>query len=137
MIGGAIAEYLKADASIAAIVNDRVFLKVLPQKVPLPAISYFSISTVPISTHRGTTTLYKSLFQFDIWTEAFNGGYSSGRDLALKVESRLNEANETKVIDTESVSAVHILESGVDMYDPEVDENRVMLEARIWHTVIK
>lgn len=135
MIAGALAEYLKADSEISDIVGDRVYLKVLPQKVKLPAISLFSVATVSISTHRGVSNLYKSLIQFDCWTQAFSGGFSSGRDLARKVELRLDDANRTKVIDSESVSAVHILESGVDMFDPDVNENRVRLEARIWHTV--
>ena len=65
-----IAAYLIADATIGAVVDNRIYPMMMPQKVTLPCLTYQRISTPRIVTHDSsgaTGDLTSPRFQFDAW----------------------------------------------------------------------
>jgi len=65
-----IAAFLIADATIHAVVADRIYPMMMPQNVTLPCLTYQRISTPRIITHDSsgaTGDLTNPRFQFDAW----------------------------------------------------------------------
>ena len=65
-----IAAFLIADATIGAVVDNRIYPLMIPQGATLPCLTYQRISTPRIVTHQSsgaTGDLTNPRFQFDAW----------------------------------------------------------------------
>lgn len=92
-------DYLLDDTAVGAIVNERVFAVRLPQKAPLPAITYRRIAKRRIQSHDGPS-LAVPLFSFTCWgtsekeARQLRSAVASAFDLANEAEFRSMVENE-------------------------------------------
>ena len=82
----ALQEFLVADPGVSAIVDDRIYPLVIPQRGEIPAIVYSRYATVHVPTHGGMTGLEESRFQLSLWGDTPNDTWA----LADAVEDAVN-----------------------------------------------
>lgn len=90
-IGESLRAYLLADASIAALVAERIYRKRLPQKVTMPAITYFKVSGVRHGNLRGVASAAEPRYQIDAWAINGDGAEALGRLVRLRLEGFVGE----------------------------------------------
>jgi hypothetical protein len=69
----AVRAVLLADATVAALVGDRIYPKTLPQDVTLPAITYQRISTIGDLDLDGDQATAAVRVQLNLWSESYDG----------------------------------------------------------------
>lgn len=114
-IGETIFSTLTADSGVTAIVSNRVYPVVIPQKGTLPAITYQRVSGRRENGISGAGELVAVRVQVDCWAES----YSSVRALADAASAALIAAGFLPVGDR-------------DGFEDEVLVHRVILEFTIW-----
>lgn len=67
MIKFGFAHFLKANAGVRALVEDRVFPRRLDNQPALPALVINKISEVPETSHSGSSGLKETRLQVDVW----------------------------------------------------------------------
>lgn len=82
----ALATYLLAQASIQALVGDRIYWVQIPQGSTRPYIILSVVSSVPDVVFQGATGLVQSRVQFDCWGE----DYYSAKNVARALDTLLN-----------------------------------------------
>lgn len=128
----ALATYLLANASLIALVNDRIYWTQLPQGGDRPYILMSVVSSVPDVVFGGATGLVQSRVQFDCWGE----DYYSAKNVARALDTLLNG----KKLTTAGSGAIRFegffIEAerdGHDDVDAPDDLFRTSLDFIIWH----
>ena len=124
--------YLKANAAIRAIIQDRIYAQNLPQKSaaggfnPLPAVVYSQISGQRPSTMEGAAGLNKGRYQFSCMAM----DYKTAKQLSQAVRQALNRISGaiggTVTLDSSLISER-------DLYNSVALEFRTDLDFEIWH----
>lgn len=123
----AIYTHLSGDPALAALVGKRIDYGQLPQKQPLPAITYFRVSTV-FTKHRGGSrpTHARPRFQFNLWGDS-EPQVLQVRPALLNAMGTLNLAEGLRV-------DVALAQDERDGYEAETGRYRSILDYYIWHT---
>lgn len=133
MIEYAVRRQLLDNASVAALVSDRIYPLMIPQGEPLPVITYSVVATDEDNQEGDAATLARARLQLDCWATT----YKQANDLARAV--RLALPTTTGAIGSESnrVEGVSIIpiETGRQFYEPDTRYYRVMLEFYVWYPV--
>lgn len=72
-IDDALYSLISGDAGVAALISDRVYPDLLPEKVTFPAMTYQEISLTPTVSHDGDSHLDESRYQFDCYAATRSG----------------------------------------------------------------
>lgn len=96
---------LTGNATIAAVVNSRIYPLVIPQNPTLPAITYQRVSGQHINTLDGFANLENAHIAISIYATR----YDSAKELAEDVHKTMDEARTFRAL----------LSNDADGYDPE------------------
>lgn len=126
-IGEVIYSKLTGYAGLSALVGSRVYPSQLPQRVTLPAITYFRVTTTFVTTrdNGGRASLERPRIQFDCWGET--------RKQARAVAAELRYALATFPQASGPRVDVALPANDFDDYEPDTQRHRVILDAFIWH----
>lgn len=95
---------------LSGVAGGRVYPLLIPEKSPLPAISYSRIGTTPSRNMSGATTIDQVRIQVDTYADT----YAQAKSVGASVRSLL-----------ENSSAKAILQSELDFYESELRKFRV------------
>jgi hypothetical protein len=119
----ALKSHLQADATLAALVADRIHPVIRPQEGVLPAVTYQVVSLDQVSALGGRSdTLRNIRLQVDCWGKAHSD--------VLSVESAVRARMDTAATSFRSV----LSPGGLDDYEPDTKLYRRMLEFSVWFT---
>lgn len=108
-----IAEALRSILVTAATTAEgRIYPKVLPPGVILPAISYSRISTPRVRSLTGFSHLAMPRFQFTAWAETYAGAKALVDEMIAALDGYVG------TVDSVEIQSSHI-ENEVDMYIPD------------------
>lgn len=127
----AVRRLLLTDATIAALVGDRIHPGALPQDCPLPAISYAVAGTREPRTLARATPYRATRFRVSIWSDF----EAEAEDVAEAARAAL--AGFSGLVGAIRVALVAI-EGEVDLPEPRPDGGdestyRITLDLRAWH----
>lgn len=118
---------LTNNAAVSALVSNRVYPLLLPQRWTLPAITYQRVSGDRAANYSGASGRARPRFQIDCWADDYDGA----KDLADKVRLCLDGYKGD--INTETdVGGIH-LEGDRDIYEDNTDIVRVTMDFMIAH----
>jgi hypothetical protein len=117
--------FLTSDSAVSAMVEDRVFAEIAPQKSPLPRIVYTRIATQRTQSLCKTDSKVRALMQIDLYDRTYKGS----KDLAKLIFNTLIDF--TGNMAGTRVSSV-ISDSEVDLDDPDPGLYRVSQTYFIW-----
>lgn len=114
----AIQDILTDDPAVAALIGNRVYPVILPQKPVIPAVTYSEISSIGDMHMRGPSGLMQSRFQFSVWGSTT----SSVSQVASAVKSALNGFSGDKAYGSSSPQEVVtfrgvMFQNANDLYD--------------------
>lgn len=127
--------HLIADATLAALVVDRVYPMPAPQNAGYPFVTWQRISGERVFSLGGPSGLAYPRFQIDVWSDSREnrpaGGapYLESRAIADAIRRALDGFNGT--LDGIRVSAILLDER--DLFENEGGITRVSMDFRIWH----
>lgn len=117
---------LQAVSAVTDLVGTRVFPAPLPQGQTLPAVTYQRVSGARESAMGSDTGVAHPRIQVDCWASS----YSGVKALATAVRGALQRYSGT-------IATVEIqdsfLKNDIDLFEDEIEANRVMLDFEIWH----
>jgi len=127
MIEEALQAHLVADVGLTTLIGTRCHSLQLPQRSPLPAITYQRISTLPLH-HRSSmvANFGRTRFQFDVWSATYLQ--------ALTVRAALYEAMGTLPQASNPRIDVALLQDARDAFEAEPERWRAIVDYYIWHT---
>lgn len=117
MIEADVRTYLLADATVAALIDERVYPVSLPQTAVLPAVTYQRVFGTEGITHQGPSGLERTRIQFDCWATT----YAEATALAEAVTDALRVYPEARIANV------------MDAPEPDVALRRRLVEVSIWH----
>ena len=117
--------HLSSHAGLTALVGDRIYPLVLPQKVALPAVVYQRISLWQTYTHNGAS-LARPRFQ----NTCVGRTYAEAHDVAAQVRDALSGYR--GMMGSVAVEAAFIDNERED-YEPETDSYIRQVDVIIWH----
>ncbi len=117
-------DYMLTQGAITAIVVDRIFINIIPQDTPMPAIALTMVDDIPINSLCGYSDLRHARVQVDCFAvdTASAGGYENANTLAEAVESAMRDK---QVLNSISVARR-------DFYDVDTKEHRCSLDFSTW-----
>jgi len=126
MIEAALVALLEQDAAVAAIVGDRIYPSIIPQRVASPALAYWRVSTVrqQLFDHPAADAAVR--YQIDAQADS----YPVARELAGALRRALNGYRGT--LDGEHIHHL-VLAGEQDIYDTETGAHRVALDIIVTH----
>jgi len=110
---------LKADASVSALIADRIDPDILPENPIYPAITYSEIFPGAQYHLSGPSTLSNPQIQIDCWALTRDGA----KDLAAKVKTAIDGASTIK----------GLLVGGFSGYESDTEAYRVSMDFSIWN----
>lgn len=128
-LGAGFRAYLISQATVQSVVAGRIYPLRLPQNPTFPAVTYTNIMSERPETMTGGTGLVRSRLQVDSWGQT----KEAAEDLAARIRKVLQGfrgafgSGATLV----NVQAVHYV-SDFEMYDPDVNNYRVIKDYHIW-----
>ena len=122
----AVRTILADDASVADLVSARIYPGRLPQGVTLPAIVYQRISAVRLNDLSGPSGFARPRVQLDLWASTYSGVKALARVVRQALDGYSGEVDGFGVADA-------ILDEELDLYEPGVDDYRVVQDYFIWH----
>ncbi len=122
----AIYAILSADVDITAIVSTRIYPMFLPQDCPLPAITYFRVSTIRESSMHTDPGIATARIQVSCWAR---NAHDAG-DLADKVRQGMHRYIGVIAGITIKDNAI---ENEISTYDPDTEEYQVALDFMVSH----
>jgi len=122
----AVRTILTDDANVAAQISTRMYPARLPQGVTLPAIVYQRVSAMRLNDLSGPSGFARPRVQLDLWAST----YSGVKTLARVVRQALD--GYSGVVDGFGVADA-IIDSELDLYEPGVDDYRVVQDYFVWH----
>lgn len=127
-----LANYLLAQASISALVVDRIYWTQLPQGEERPYILLSVVDSVPNVAYGGATGLVQSRVQFDCWGSDFYSAKDLARalDVLLSGKKLLTAGSGAIMFEGFFLEAERDGHSDVDAPD---DLFRTSLDFLIWH----
>ncbi len=125
-ISSAIRDVLIDDAGVSALVEDRIYPQVLPQKPTFPAITLQQLDSPPIDDITGHAGLHRSIFQIDAWAQSQASSNLLAEKIRLALSGYTGEPLGVKVRGIR-------LESKVDLFEPEIANYRKIQRFVIWH----
>lgn len=115
--------HLQADASVVAVVSNRIYPQIVPDRGSIPALTYKVIVGEPANSLDGFTSgMVHYLLQVDCWARSFE----SARSLALLVRNRVG-------VKALTFSALVLELPGEDEYEEETKRYRRMLNISCRH----
>jgi hypothetical protein len=131
MIETALRAQLLATPAVTALVGQRIYALILPQKPQggagwVPAVTYQRIAAIRENALDGATGLVGVRFQVDSWALT----YAEVKDLAAAVRGALNGF--AGAVGGENVQGSFLL-ADTDRYESEVELFRVSQDFRVWH----
>lgn len=116
--------HLQADATLVALVADRIYPVIRPQNAALPAVTYTAPAPDEVNTLAGRSdSLRNYRLQVDCWAES----HAAVVAMANAVRSRMNTA-------ASAFRAVLYPGTGLDDYESDTRLYRRMLEFSVWYT---
>ncbi len=120
-------EFLAEQVPVAALVSDRIYPSVLPDKPVLPAVVYQVVSNEQTFTHDGPVPLRRPRIQLDVWAKR--------RLDAERVEGALMAAlvgyrGPMGAVDYTSGWG---LELSTDLYEQDTGLHRISMDFRGWY----
>ena len=109
---------LSADTGVQAIVGSRIYAMLRPQADPLPALVYQRVSTVPVVSLQGDS----SLDQVRLQVSCYASTLLQAKQLAAATRRAINGASGLK--------SITVME--IDDQDPETKHFRVVVDFNIW-----
>lgn len=82
----ALLNYLQSRPAIQGATQGRVYAIEMPQRCAMPAITFADVSTVPVNSVDGASTLRGSRIQVECW----GNGYEQAKQLARSVREALD-----------------------------------------------
>lgn len=125
-IDEALFERLSENATLAALIDTRVYPGLAPQAGPWPAVVYTRITGSRESAFSEDMGLAHGTFQFDAWAVK----YTEARAVADAVLGALKRADFTSAGGVVVLDA--LLESERDIAEPEAKLYRVSLDLIVW-----
>lgn len=120
----ALKTHLQDDATINGIVSERIHPVMVPERSPVPAITYTVIYGEPQNAVDGFTgALTRYTVQIDCWAETF----ATARRLAEAVRDRMNEA-------AASFRSVVREYPALDDYEADTKRYRRSVGVSCWHS---
>jgi hypothetical protein len=117
---------LSGNSAVAALVGTRIYPLILPQKCPLPAVTYQRISGGKVFSCSGYSGLEGSRIQVDCWAVDVRGGargYPTVKALAAAVIAAMQAATTFRV---SNVNDRDLFEDAQNIY-------RVSIDFSVWH----
>jgi len=127
-IKAALYAFLAADAGVIAQVADRIFPMRAPEGATLPLLVYHKVSDPSIHTKDGDMALSHPRFQITAW-----GSKYGDAEAAIKAVRLALQAYAGPTFQGIPVSEI-IVDTEMDLGDPQSLEYGVSLDAIIWHS---
>jgi len=121
--------YLTNCAGLTALVGDRIYPIILPQKISFPAVTYQRISGIREYSQSGPSGLAHPRFQFSCWAKKYQEAKAIAEQVRLALDGYKGMMGGP---DGVRVDAVYI-EDDHDIYDPETKIYHIALDVVIWH----
>lgn len=156
-IGGQLAYVLRNDAGVAALVANRIYPNIVPQRATFPVVVYNQINAVRTSVMGEDTGTVDSTWQIDVYAQSYQGA----RELATAVRKALqryrgwtpvltradqiNERDGDDVLERDGDSVVQrtliattliqqiFIEADTDFYEDDTRLHRVSTDIRVWY----
>jgi len=127
MIEEGLFDRLKADSALRALINERVYALLAPQRVDAPFVVFSKISDVVGGTYCAQDLMTEAVYQFDSYAKSYKE--------ALQVAEALKDC----LIDFRgAMGGTHVAsirqEGEVQLLDPEPGYFRVSTSLVIWHS---
>ncbi len=122
--------YLSGYAGLNALVGDRIYPIVLPQKAVMPAVTYQKISEPQVHVSGADSGPYCPRYQFSCWGTT----YDEACDVAVQVRTALRDY--TGVMGGAGGVTVQrsFLEDANDLFNEQTERCGVALDFIIWHS---
>lgn len=118
-------DYLLADATLTALVGDRIYPTILPQRATLPAVVYFRVGGR--TEHRPTAQTSGRTRNFTVAVQAIATTYDDADAVERAVYNRL-EGSEGAPISCRPLGET------ADQYDPETKQFITASDYSCWYT---
>ena len=120
--------FITGDPAVGPLIGGtRMYPRKLPQSPQMPSVVYNRISSGQEYELEGDEVdVRPARFQFDCWDD----GYAGALALAAAVRARLS--GYSGVVGADMVQTI-LIEDEMDMYEPETELWRRMVEAVIWY----
>lgn len=109
---------LRNDEGLNSMLQQRVFAIAIPEKTPLPCITFQRLSGHPLNTLTGQPDMETVLIQIDCWGRTF----TEAKTVGLALRQALATAPFHCVLDEDR-----------DLHDPATHHYRVSSDFRCWH----
>jgi len=120
-IESALYTLITSDSRVAALISDRIYPLLVPDKTAFPSVAYQQISEVPMKTHTGPDDLRHERYQLTI--------HASDYDTARAVRRALSNCLDGYVGDVGSVSIKEIqVQNEYDGFDLDSDLSTVRMD---------
>ncbi|MBF0185465.1 MAG: DUF3168 domain-containing protein [Magnetococcales bacterium] len=106
---------LVKDANVA---GGRIFPHAAPNDTLTPFITYFRVSSVPITNLDGTASLVNTRIQFDLYDKTYSGVVDAAKAL------------DDAIADSDLKAVMQLSQ---DLFEPETREHRVIVDYSFWH----
>ena len=122
---------LTTHAGLTALIGKRVYPLLMPQskgtETKLPCVVYQKISSVPVYSHSGDSTLTATRFQFSCYAKTYLPGIK-----ALEAQMRAALSGWSDSTLTPPVDAV-FQNVAFDGYDSDLETFCIVMDYRVWH----
>ena len=116
--------FLAADATLAALVGNRIYPLVRPQNAALPAITYQRISAPRTASHSGDSGLTNPRYQFNCWAST----YREARQIAERLVTVFHGQRGMMP----GIQAGFV-DNDLDDYTSDVREYRAIVDVLLWY----
>lgn len=117
---------LNGDVNISALVSTRIYPLKMPDKTPMPAITYFRVSGPRVEHFQGSSTLAHPLYQIDAWGKTLRE--------VINLSSKIRNALQGYAGTIASVRIQGILfENDTDLYEEDTETYHRAMDFRIWY----
>jgi hypothetical protein len=106
-----IATFLMNNATVSAIVEDRVYPNQTPRDVEYPCVTYFRVSSSPIGDMGGASGMVHARIQINSWAKG-NGAYIAAHGLADAIRDKIDHFRGTLSGGLHTIDAVHLVDEG-------------------------
>lgn len=127
-IAEAVVENMLGNATITALIGERLYPNVAPQDAATPTLVYQLIDTQHVASRSGSSNLARSLFQFTCAAET----YAETKALADAVRGAWKDYRNQDILDLRIDGA--LITNDLDEYSEAHATHVVRLDVAIWHS---
>lgn len=129
VIEEALYAHLSAYANLTALVSNRIYPKILPQKGTYPAITYQKISGPRLHTLQTDPGTARPRFQISCWAQTYNQAKAVAKQVQIALQDFSGVMGGVGGVQVDAV----LLENEYDAFEDETGLYQVPVDFIIWH----